>query len=234
VGPAVTAVDTSILDNPAFAALNGPHSGFAERVGAAVRYPTDVSPFTAIPSDPTADDWADLATLVGPGGVVAFGSPSGITPPTGWSVVFEGAGAQYVGDRVEAVRDERSVVLTGADVPEILDLIDRTEPGPFLARTVQLGTYLGIRQHGALVAMAGERLRLPGWTEISAVCTDPAARGQGLASALVRHVAANIVATGSTPFLHVAADNPARRLYEDLGFILRAEVVFTALTAPSP
>lgn len=230
----MTAVDTSILDNPAFAALNGPHSGFAERVGAAVRYPTDVSPFTAIPSDPTADDWADLATLVGPGGVVAFGSPSGITPPTGWSVVFEGAGAQYVGDRVEAVRDERSVVLTGADVPEILDLIDRTEPGPFLARTVQLGTYLGIRQHGALVAMAGERLRLPGWTEISAVCTDPAARGQGLASALVRHVAANIVATGSTPFLHVAADNPARRLYEDLGFILRAEVVFTALTAPSP
>ncbi|MDR2280476.1 MAG: GNAT family N-acetyltransferase [Gordonia sp. (in: high G+C Gram-positive bacteria)] len=230
----MTAVDTSILDNPAFAALNGPHSRFAERVGRAVRYPSDVSPFTAIPPEPTADDWADLATLVGPGGVAAFGSPSGVTPPSGWSVAFEGAGAQYVGDRVDPIRDERSLVLTAADVPEILDLINRTEPGPFLARTVELGTYLGIRQHGALVAVAGERLTLPGWTEISAVCTDPAARGQGLATALVRHVAANIVASGSTPFLHVAATNPARRLYEDLGFTLRAEVVFTALTAPSP
>ena len=83
-------------------------------------------------------------------------------------------------------------MLGAADVPEMLDLVERTQPGPFLARTVELGTYLGIRRDGRLVAMAGERLHPPGFTEISAVCTDAAYRGQGLATRLVRAVAAGI------------------------------------------
>ncbi|GEE02745.1 hypothetical protein nbrc107696_31910 [Gordonia spumicola] len=224
---------TAVLDNPAYAALTGPHAGFAERVGRALRYPSDVSPFTAIPSDPTASDWADLAALVGSGGLVAFGSPDGIDVPDGWSVAFEGAGVQMVGDGVVPARDDRAVRLGPDDVPEILDLVARTEPGPFLPRTIELGTYLGVRRHGELVAVAGERLRLPGWTEISAVCTDPSVRGQGLASALVRHVAANIVDAGSVPFLHAAADNVgAIALYEHLGFTVRSRVRFTALVAP--
>lgn len=76
------------------------------------------------------------------------------------------------------------------DVPEILGLVDRAQPGPFRKRTIELGTYLGIRRDGELIAMAGERMRPPGWTEISAVCTDPAYRGQGLATRLIRAVAA--------------------------------------------
>ncbi|MFD0522550.1 GNAT family N-acetyltransferase [Paractinoplanes durhamensis] len=120
-----------------------------------------------------------------------------------------------------------AVRLTGADVPEILDLIERTRPGPFRTRTIELGTYLGLRRGGALIAMAGERLHPTGWTEISAVCTDPAFRGQGLATALVRAVAAGIRERGETPFLHTAAANrTAIRLYESIGFQLRRPTSF--------
>ncbi|WP_442874812.1 GNAT family N-acetyltransferase [Amycolatopsis sp. NBC_00345] len=142
--------------------------------------------------------------------------------------------------RAEAARGEAvsaedfAVVRLGeADVPEMLDLVARAQPGPFLPRTVFLGTYLGIRHEGALVAMAGERLHPPGWTEISAVCTDPAFRGRGLAARLVRAVGAGIRARGETPFLHAAASNVnAIRLYESLGFRLRREMIFSALQVP--
>lgn len=127
------------------------------------------------------------------------------------------------------------VRLGEADAPEMLDLVAWTQPGPFLARTVSLGTYLGFRSEGALVAMAGERMHLPGWTEISAVCTDPAFRGRGLAARLVRAVGAGIRARGEVPFLHTAASNVnAIRLYESLGFRLRREVVFSAVRVPGP
>ena len=123
---------------------------------------------------------------------------------------------------LRAEPNPESARLTAADVPEILDLIARTRPGPFRPRTIELGSYPGIRQDRALVAMAGERMRPPGWTEISAVCTDPAYRGRGPATSLVRAVAAGIRARGETPFLHTAASNaPAIRLYESIGFRLR-------------
>jgi predicted GNAT family acetyltransferase len=115
----------------------------------------------------------------------------------------------------------------------MLALVERTKPGPFRARTIELGTYLGIRRDGALVAMAGERLHPPGWTEISAVCTDPAFRGQGLATRLVLAVAAGIRARGDVPFLHAAATNTnAIRLYESLGFRLRQQRRFLNARVP--
>ena len=114
----------------------------------------------------------------------------------------------------------------------MLDLVARTQPGPFEPRTITLGTYLGIRRGGALVAMAGERMRPPGWGEISAVCTDPAHRGQGLAGRLVRAVGAVVRERGDVPFLHAAATNATGiRLYEQLGFTLRREILFAVLRA---
>lgn len=116
----------------------------------------------------------------------------------------------------------------------MLDLVALTQPGPFLPRTVELGRYLGIRHEGRLIAMAGERLRPPGWTEISAVCTHPDHRGRGLAGLLIRAVAAGIRERGDVPFLHAAADNiQAIRLYESMGFVLRREPVFIGLRTPA-
>jgi GNAT superfamily N-acetyltransferase len=220
------------LDNPAYAALSGPHAHFAERVGRAARYPVDVAPFIALPPDPGPRDWADLAALVGPGTAVPLAGVA-VPPPAGWTVAGVIEGVQLVDAGVPAGPDPEAVRLTAADVPEMLDLVGRTKPGPFLTRTVELGRYLGLRRRGRLVAMAGERLHPPGWTEVSAVCTDPAHRGEGLATRLVLAVADGIRRRGEVPFLHAAADNTAAiRLYESLGFRLRRTATFQAVRAP--
>ncbi|KUN06570.1 acetyltransferase [Streptomyces canus] len=217
---APSAHDTSVLDNAVWAALDGPHAHLAERVGRAARYPDDVYAFAALadPRDPAA--WADLLTLVGPGSTVRIKPVE--TVPDGWEVVGGGVGVQLVDTALRAEPAPEAVRLGPDDVPEILDLVARTKPGPFLTRTIELGTYLGIRDRERLIALTGERIRPPGWTEISAVCTDPAYRGRGLATRLVRAVAAGIRERGDTPFLHAAANNTrAIRLYESIGFTLR-------------
>ncbi|MEU0071065.1 GNAT family N-acetyltransferase [Streptomyces sp. NPDC006332] len=224
-------LDTSPLDNAVWAALDGPHAHLAERVGRAARYPTDVYAFAALedPLDPAA--WADLHTLVGAGTVVRIKPVEQV--PDGWEVVGGGVGVQLVDTALRARPAPEAVRLGPEDVPEILDLVARTRPGPFLKRTIELGTYLGIRERGRLIAMAGERLRLPGWTEISAVCTAPEHRGRGLATRLVRAVAVGIRGRGDTPFLHAAADNAsAIRLYESIGFTLRRRSPVLVVRSP--
>lgn len=225
---------TSPLDNPVWAALTGPHRGFAEAApgGLAARYLPAANPFAALadPHDPAS--WADLAALVGPGQEVWLtGLPP--APPAGWETVRTIPGVQLDGRAVRAEHAPEAVRLGPADVAEMTELVALTEPGPFLPRTVELGTYLGIRHEGRLVAMAGERMHPPGWTEISAVCTHPDHRGKGLAALLIRAVAAGIRDRGDTPFLHAAADNTnAVRLYRSMGFTLRREPVFIGVRTP--
>lgn len=220
------------LDNPVLSSLTGPHARFAERRGNVLRYPVDVCPFVAMPGEPDEVDWANAAGLVGPGGLLPLAGLR-VPPPAGWEVAARGEGVQMTGESLAVAADPEAVVLGSPDVPEMLELIRRAKPGPFLPRTFLLGTYLGIRQDGALVAMAGERLHPAGWTEISAVCTDEAWRGRGLATRLVRAVGAGIRARGETPFLHAAATNStAIRLYEQLGFRHRRTTVFGAVRVP--
>jgi ribosomal protein S18 acetylase RimI-like enzyme len=220
------------LDNPARAALLGPQAHLAERCGAALRYRANVSPFVALPDEPAPGIWDDMAKLAGPGGIV---STAGVVaePPQGWEVRMRIEGVQLVAGDVAAAPDTEATPLGPADVPEMLDLAARTRPGPFLPRTIEFGGYLGIRRGGSLVAMAGERIRPPGWTEISAVCTDAEYRGQGLATRLTLAVAAAILERGDTPFLHASADNvSAIRLYAALGFRFRREAQFVVVRAP--
>jgi ribosomal protein S18 acetylase RimI-like enzyme len=221
------------LDNPAYAALTGPHAHFAQRKGRALRYPADVSPFVALPDGPDEQDWTDLATLAGPGTQVGL---AGVDPdpPDDWEVGWRLPGVQMVDEGVTAAPDAEAVRLIAADVPDMLALVEQTKPGPFLVRTIELGTYLGLRRDGRLVAMAGERLHPPGWTEISAVCTAADFRGSGLATRLIHALVQQIRQRGEKPFLHTAASNAsAIRLYESLGFRLRRDVMFAAARTPS-
>ena len=221
------------LDNPARAALLGPHAHFAERRGSVLRYPVDVTPFVALPDEPDEQTWRDVAALLGPGAVVPVAGMEG-SAPSDWETVMDLGGVQLVDDGIAAAPDSEAVRLGPADVPEMLALVEHAKPGPFLPRTVELGTYLGIRREGRLVAMAGERLHPPGFTEISAVCTAESHRGQGLATRLVLAVADGIRARGETPFLHAAGSNTnAIRLYTSLGFRLRREVSFRAVRVPA-
>jgi ribosomal protein S18 acetylase RimI-like enzyme len=220
---------TGPLDEPVRASLLGPHAHLAQGHGDALRYDPDIAPFLARPR--SAGEWDDVAALVGDGrAVVPAFSP---LDPHGLEVGMVLPGVQMLGDVVPVRADDDLVRLGPDDVPAMRELVARTRPGPFGPRTVAMGTYLGVVADGRLVAMAGERLHPPGYTEISAVCTDAAHRGRGLATRLVLAVAAGVRARGEVPFLHAAADNtPAIRLYEQLGFRLRARPDFVALTVP--
>jgi ribosomal protein S18 acetylase RimI-like enzyme len=228
----LAALDFSVLDNPVWASLTGPHAHLARLAGAAARYPADMVVFCGLSGGDDPAAWADLARITGPDETVVTVGVDELPP--GWDVLASIDGVQLEGTALRGEPDEEAIRLGPADVPEMLDLVRRTEPGPFEQRTIELGTYLGIRRAGALVAMAGERLHPPGWTEISAVCTDPAHRGQGLASRLVRAIAVGIRERGESPFLHTTAVNTgAIRVYESLGFTLRRPMSFRALRAIS-
>jgi ribosomal protein S18 acetylase RimI-like enzyme len=223
---------THPLDNPVRSALTGEQDPFAVRSGNAVRYQPEVSPFCGLPDQPSTADWADAARLAAPGQVLLFIGPFAV-PPADWEVVGSREGVQLVAEDLDPGPDPEAMALSLADGPEMLELTERTKPGPFLPRTVELGGYLGIRREGRLVAMAGVRMRPPGFAEISAVCTDEAWRGHGFAARLTRAVAVGIAARGEIPFLHAAAANTnAIRLYKSLGFVHRREVTFIAASPP--
>ena len=219
------------LRNPVHAALTGPHASFAEIRGDARRYPTAVAPFLALPDEPTEQDWADAAVLVGSGKTAALMRPA-LPVPDSFKIEAEIDLVQFVAPESLPAADPEAVVLGPDDVPEMLALVALTDPGPFRSRTSELGTYLGVRRDGELIAMAGTRFALPGHTEISAVCTHPSYQGQGLASRLIRTVAAHITATGRTPFLHTGgANTTAIRLYNALGFTLSNRMKVTVVEA---
>ena len=223
---------SSVLDNPVYASLTGPHSHLALRSGRSVRYPTEVAAFAGFASPPGPEDWADMAEIAGPATLLIL---TGVlsAPPPGWEVLERNPGVQLVDDGVAAAPYDEAVRLRAEDVPEMLALVAETRPGPFFPRTVELGTYLGVRRGGRLVAMAGERLHPPGLTEISAVCTAAEFRGQGLSTRLVHAVAHQIRVRGETPFLHASASNEtAIRLYRSLGFRLARTPDFLGVKTP--
>jgi ribosomal protein S18 acetylase RimI-like enzyme len=207
------------LANPAWYALRGPHSGFAQGGPLGLRYRPDVALFAALPDEPTAEAWQQLRDVVGPGGH-AFFPRHKLEAPPGWEMIFSLAAIQMVATAVDGALDGDVDRLGAEDVPDMLALVRRSEPGPFEGRTIELGEYFGIRDDdGALIAMAGERMFPSPYREISAVCTDEPHRGKGLAARLTRHLVARIEARGEIPMLHASADNTnAIRLYEKLGF----------------
>jgi ribosomal protein S18 acetylase RimI-like enzyme len=226
--------DEAQLDNPVYAALCGPHARFAQARGRARRYPPDVAPFFGLPSPPSAEDWHDAAGLLAPGGYGAVRNGAE-APPDPWRVLDTFDLVQMTEERASGAGCPQAIPLGAGDVPEMLELVARTEPGPFLSRTIELGDYLGIRRNGVLVAMAGERFRLDGWTEISAVCTSAEHRGRGLASQLVRALIAGIQLRSERAFLHVLSTNTtAIRLYEQLGFRVRQTATIAVVTHEPP
>jgi ribosomal protein S18 acetylase RimI-like enzyme len=229
IGNVAGVIDESPLDNPALSALTGSDARFAERHGSALRYDPAVSVWVA---SEVPDAWQDIAELVGPGGTAVFaGAPTEL--PEGWNEFLRLPGFQMVGEAFEPERDPEAIRLGAEHAETMTALVDATKPGPWALRTYELGGYYGIVRDGVLAAMAGERMHPAGFTEISAVCTDPAYRGQGLATRLMRTVAAGIVDRGEVPFLHVASANEgAVRLYQALGFRVRRPIDFVGMHAP--
>jgi predicted GNAT family acetyltransferase len=223
--------DTTLLNNPIWNALSTDQSYLAQGNHLAKRFPRDVSPFGAIKAQSPSDYEALAQILVGD--TVALCLPSAPVLPPDWTVQMSVDVYQMTFHAPPPARPSQLFSqLTLADVPEMLALTKLTEPGPFLPRTIELGAYYGIRESGSLVAMAGERLRLTGFTEVSAVCTHPGVRGRGYGNALMSVVISGIMDRGETPFLHVKTDNQAIALYEKLGFEIRAQLQVAVIQHP--
>ena len=217
---------TNPLDRPIWFALAGRQAGFAVGEGLARRFDPEVSPFIACVDDSVAA-LRDAAALVGAGASALF-LQSGTPPlPPGLVEVERGVGVQMVGERFVASAPPDGLVRLGQeDAAEMVALAELTKPGPFHLRTRELSQFWGVKnEHGRLLAMAGERLKVPGMSEVSGVCTHPEARGRGYARTLSAHVGSEIVRRGEVPFLSAYAWNVAAiRLYEELGFVVRGEI----------
>jgi len=222
--------DFSALDNAAWFALTTVHQPLARSNGLARRYPSTVSPIVGL-RDGSPAAFADLRELTGPGESVALAMANPLTVPSGWLVIMNFPLEQMICTQTPETWPVDLMELSPADAPEMLALATATEPGPFLLETIRMGRYFGVRSSdGRLAAMAGQRLQLEQFTEISAVCTDPAFRGLGHAKALVSFLAKQILSDGRVPFLHVRPDNlPAKKVYEKLGFRVRRVVQLMVL-----
>ena len=213
------------LDKPIWNALTTRQAEFALGAPPALRYRPQVEPFIAA-LDEAPESLAAMRDLMSPGEelILLQARPSAL--PEGVELLSERAAVQMVAETAEPLDPPAEVERLGpADVPEMQALAELTEPGPFRNETHKLGTFWGIRHGGRLVAMAGERMKLPGLTEVSGVCSHPDARGRGYARLLSRLVMARIAERGERPFLHAYAENAAAiTLYERLGFTTRCEM----------
>ncbi|HEY1609221.1 MAG TPA: GNAT family N-acetyltransferase [Paraburkholderia sp.] len=219
-----------VLDDLTWTALAGRQSRFAVGNERVLRFSAPVAPFGAmIDTSPASFD--ALRDVIDEHGPVALTTGAEVVPPTGFTVVRQAKLLQMVWQREPDPAPTLDYIhLEARDVPEMLALTAATEPGPFGPRTVELGDYLGVRRGGKLIAMAGERMKIDGYTEISAVCVDAAFRGQGLAVGLMKLHIARLCARGETPFLHVLTSNRgAASIYEALGFVVRRELSLTVL-----
>ena len=231
---AMTANAYVTLTNPIWHAATTRQRQFAYGEGPARRFLSDVVPLAAF-EDHSAEAIAALTAMVAPGEYVwIFEEPPQLNPKQ-WRETKRVAGFQMVCDALPAesrhAKGPASVMLDPvADAAAMVALKAIAFPGFFEMRTAELGRYRGIRVDGELVAMAGERLAVPGYREVSAICTHPAHLGHGYAQQLTREATAAILADGDLPFLHVADGNGAAiHIYEQLGFVRCADAVFVQL-----
>lgn len=228
------------LDNPAWNALTTLQRSVSVGHELARRYDPAISPIAAVEDSSDPACWAALAGLVDAASLVCLFSIVKDAPPAGWVVEWRRFYAQMTCTRatfktsgdIASHPSMRELTLT--DGPAMVALASLAQPGPMEERTVTLGRYLGIfDENKALVAMAGERMRLDGATEVSGVCTHPSHQGKRYARILTAAITENVLERGDMAFLHVREGNAgAAGVYDRLGFKVRAMFDIAALIKP--
>jgi len=218
------------LDHPVWFALTTRQAALAEGGALARRYPRDIAPFAAM-ADTSAESFAALGALMSRSDFVVLFTTEPVTAPAEFKTLLAKTGEQMIGMPAETSGRAADIVTLGADdIPAMMELTKLTNPGPFGPRTHELGTFLGVKIGGRLVAMAGERMKPADYTEITAVCVHPDHRGRGYAQALLGAIARQISARGEIPFLHVFSDNAsAIALYHRQGMEIRRRLYVTVL-----
>jgi ribosomal protein S18 acetylase RimI-like enzyme len=218
------------LDHPIWSALTTRQQALAEGGALARRYPPAITPFAAM-ADMSPESFAGLGALLSPSEVAVLFTPDPVTPPALFKILLAETGEQMIGmPAVSALPGVEPVTLGAADVPAMMELTGLTKPGPFSARTHELGAFLGIKIDGQLVAMAGERMKPANYTEITAVCVHPSHRGRGYGQILLAEISRQISRRGEIPFLHVFSNNAsAIALYRRQGMEIRRRLYVTVL-----
>ncbi|QUD89626.1 GNAT family N-acetyltransferase [Phenylobacterium montanum] len=218
------------LDRPVWASLTTRQKPLSQGDDRARRFSAEYGSFAAA-ADVSPECLAALADLPRDAAGLFLVEAEERPVPPGMAVGFQAQCCQFLADDVAAHEPDFEVLTLGdADAPEMLELALMTRPGPFSTATHRLGRFIGVREGGRLVAMAGERMQPDGFCEVSGVCTHPDHRGRGYAKILSSIVGRRILARGEIPFLHAYETNAgAIRLYEDLGFRLRATLTVTIL-----
>jgi predicted GNAT family acetyltransferase len=221
---------TSILDRPIWSALSTRHAELAEGGARARRYGQGVSLFASAKDD-DPESLQALSDLAGPGDTMLLAQTGTVQLPPSLQMLSSAHVMQMILEHpIAGVADDRIVALGWADAEEMLALAALAKPGPFTLKSQALGDFWGIRDGGRLVAMAGERMKQPGYTEVSGICVHPDFQGRGLGRLLSCFVAQHILAGGETPYLHTRAVNAAAiSLYESIGFRHRADLVFATI-----
>lgn len=213
--------DLHLLDQPMGNALTTSHSHFAIGDGLARAYQPEIGPLTGLAEQSPAA-YEDLHRLSAPNATHIQFLHEPPVPRAGWTLIRGGLIDQmvFVKSSIDELPHPKGMrLLTAADAPAMVELAKLTEPGPFRIRTHELGVFYGIFEGERLLAMAGQRMRVPGFVEVSAVCTHPDARGRGYARTLMSTVMKLILDAGDTPFLHTFAENDsAIRVYHSLGY----------------
>jgi ribosomal protein S18 acetylase RimI-like enzyme len=218
------------LDHPVWNALITRQQALAEGGTLARRYPPAIAPFAAM-TNPSPQSFAALGALRSRSDLAVLFTPAPVTPPADFKVLLAETGEQMIGTPAErSIRGVETVTLGADDAPAMMELTELTKPGPFSSRSQELGTFLGIRIDGQLVAMAGERMKPGNYTEITAVCVHPSHRGRGYGQMLLAGISRRILARGEIPFLHVFSHNSsAIALYRRQGMQIRRRLYVTVL-----
>jgi predicted GNAT family acetyltransferase len=226
----ISATSAHPLDHPIWSALTTRQQALAEGGDLARRYPFAIAPFAAT-ADASPQSFAALSTLMPRSEFAVLFTTDPVVAPAGFRIALAETGEQMIGAPADSSIRGVDVVSLGADdAAAMVQLAELTKPGPFTLRTHELGTFLGIRIDGQLVAMVGERMKPANYTEITAVCVHPDHRGRGYAQALLGAISRQIVARGEIPFLHVFSHNePAIALYRRQGMEIRRRLYVTVL-----
>lgn len=217
--------DFSLLDNPIWSALTTAHILFSVGAPEVKKYREDIIPFLGM-----ANGDAGLLKQIEPfmaQDEEVFLKEENLDFPSGWAVVTRLNCLQMVYEpaSVDAVNMAGIVKLTVDDAEELSRLVNLVQPGFFKRNTSLLGDYFGIKKEGELVAVAGERFKMTGFSELSAVCTHPEHTGKGYAQQLLEVLCNKNLEEGDIPFLHVADTNErAIKIYERLGFRKRMDL----------
>jgi ribosomal protein S18 acetylase RimI-like enzyme len=213
---------THVLDRPAWNALTTRHAALSQGGALAKRYDPSIIPFAAARDD-SDEALQALAALPRPGETMLIVETEKTALPPGLVPMIKADAVQMILKQPPpSVADARIECLTDADAAEMLDLATLTKPGPFTLKAQALGEFFGVKIDGRLAAMAGERMKQKGFTEVSGVCTHPDFQGRGLGRLLSVFMTHRVLARGEVPYLHAYATNAAAiGLYETIGFEIR-------------